>query len=434
MLSKALQVLTKPSSELASPQIGLRLRTKELEGLLTEQVESRSPVTTQRHLVSKDLKRGFSALPLKKRGQSMKMKRSDTHAKESSSSKDISLGAKTPLPLSVYHFKDFLPSGSNKNSPRMAVGPYSKKSAIPLTTQQSLGKFDASSPDPFLNEVGIIENIYNKKEPITPNSVLHKRYSEDGSIFLIKRFTLSNIDKPLEISSCLLKSGSGSQSIKGSIIGARNNSLGVVSPRTFARRLVSPAECFNECKNTPRPNTLNDQEAAMNVLNEIGDENTQQEPSSRRDEGVKRQIERPVSQAMFRMKEFKRAKNIMLERKKRSESHNDNLSKAVFLTSDISPDKVSSSQLPMGLKLLEESPVKENGKSTREKRLVKPNKDQLARNNRLSGVRNRPGDVEAALDIEEKKYHLGGNNVRKYSYLFNLNLSYFLTEVKVETS
>ena len=122
----------------------------------------------------------------------------------------------------------------------------------------------------------------------------------------------------------------------------------------------------------------------MGLLNEFRDENMQQESASRREEGIKRQVERPVSQAMFRMKEFKRAKNIMLERKKRSEAKDDNLSKAIFLTSDTSPDKVSSSQLPTGLKLLDESPFRENGKTTVEKKQVKPSQDQFARNSKTS--------------------------------------------------
>ena len=432
MKTKRSNSATPSPLKLMRPQTGLRIRTKELEEMFLETASSRTKTSSNRDSPKPNLKRGQSALLHRKKGQYTSTIGHRIQTEGSHNPKEIGLGNKTPLPLSVYHFKQFLPQSGM--SPRLPIGVFSGKPSTPLANSKIPLRTDNGFADPFLSEIGLLETILNAKDIQASNtaqglSTTSKKNRTEGlPLNMNRRFTVDSLKKPFEVSSSLLKSP---QCRKLTTTSSKKDGISLAFPRKIGRRAVTSTRTECDDETTPRRKIMTGQDDdSLSLINGIDEgDNNPEEIGYKRDENLRKQPERPVSQAMFRMKEFKNVRNIILNKKKKEHTKDESPVKGQLFHSNSSFGCAYSPQRTLSLKQQDQTTTTKDAlRLLSEHKLVDVNKERLVKD-----IMERNGNCNASspkshTEKLEKMYypespHVNMLNVNKINFYMSNKFS-----------
>ena len=203
---------------------------------------------------------------------------------------------KAPITMSIYQFKQFLPQKQEEPSPRDSLG-FKKKAVGSSSHRENRNfQFNDNQYQDTISKEGAIENI---SKPYDFALLKLIQNGAGGS----KKSSMNDLSPSTDIEKfddivCDMVKSTGPDCFKGSSQRKANPDL--VSPRTNARKIVSSSNT-NKITIQPKGSIKEDNKRSL-VENNEGDGE------------LKRPRDQPMSQTMFRMKEFRRVKDFLLKR------------------------------------------------------------------------------------------------------------------------
>lgn len=223
---------------------------------------------------------------------------------------------KSSIPLSVYQFRNFLPLKTDNDNlclPSESVRRKPKGSMSHRTLKEPEGP----PVDPFLYEAEILENLLHTKErgyqTLHANGfgILHKESASELSTPTYQKFRFVYAEKTDEMPFQLAKSADP-DSLKGYLLRTKSPPATLTSPRIRSRKFVHLHPKVKQTVSGIKVKT-NEEQLSSSLIHKTEEDEPEFKASEPKEfKGIK---DRPLSQAMYRMKEFRRVKDVILKRK-----------------------------------------------------------------------------------------------------------------------